>query len=370
MKTFLVGAAVVLLLGTLAPFIPTNNKWVRVLDFPRTQLALLLLVTLVCFLFVLQPANTVDLALIAVLLAALGWQVYRVIPYTPIAPLQVRWTNKSDLRSCFSLIVANVLMKNRDSEALLHVLRDADPDLVLLVETDDWWDTATRALEASYPHALRQPQSNEYGLILYSKLSLEEASIEFLVEDTVPSIHAQPRLPSGDSFAFYGVHPAPPPLSHTAERDAELLVVGRRAKASPLPAVVAGDLNDVGWSATSRLFRRISGLLDPRAGRGLYASYHAGYPFLRWPLDHVFHDPRFTVKEIRRLKPFGSDHFPIFVRLCLSHAVAEQQAPRNANPAEEAEATRKIDEGMGEDGISNEPVDRRCAYGVATRERR
>ena len=125
-------------------------------------------------------------------------------------------------------------------------------------------------------------------------------------------------------------------------------MVGREVRRRGGPTVVAGDLNDVAWSYTTRLFRRISRLLDPRRGRGMVNTFHARIPFLRFPLDHVFHSRHFLLEELRRLPAFGSDHFAIYARLAL-HEVAPRVHESPEPTGEERElAQRKIEKAVEE----------------------
>jgi endonuclease/exonuclease/phosphatase (EEP) superfamily protein YafD len=113
--------------------------------------------------------------------------------------------------------------------------------------------------------------------------------------------------------------------------------------------IVAGDLNDVAWSYTTRLFQKISGLLDPRIGRGRFSTFHAEYPILRWPLDHVFHSDHFRLVELKVLPAFGSDHFPILAALSFEPEKKKEQKEPEAGPEDQKEAQEKIDEGMREE---------------------
>lgn len=207
--------------------------------------------------------------------------------------------------------------------------------------------------ESGYCHAVKEPRDNKYGMLLYSRLELIDPEIRHLLKPGIPSMHTRVRLRTGACIWLHGVHPEPPSPTEadsSLPRDAELLIVGRESKGHDIPAVVAGDLNDVAWSYTTRLFQKTSTLLDPRKGRGMFNTYHAKIPLMRWPLDHVFHSEHFLLCDIRRLPAFCSDHFPVYVRLLLQpQAAGLQQAPKPDQKDKEI-ASEKIAEGGREAG--------------------
>jgi endonuclease/exonuclease/phosphatase (EEP) superfamily protein YafD len=312
---------------------PRAKSWqIRIFDFPRMQLAVLGAVAVVLAMLVEGGTRWPWIVLPIVSLAAVAYQLARIWRYSPLAPREVERSRQRDVRTRISLVLSNVLQDNRDSARLVRAIREADPAIMVFVETDQWWCQQLDVFARSHPHAVRCPLPNTYGMCVYSRLPLEDARVDFLVEDDVPSIQAIVRLESGDRVWLNCVHPQPPAPGEndsSAERDAELVLVARRVEKAALPVIVCGDLNDVAWSRTTRLFQKISGLVDPRKGRGYFSTFHAKYPFLRYPLDHVFHSSDFRLVEMRLLPFVGSDHFPVMAELSLEpDAARRQQAPR------------------------------------------
>jgi len=313
---YLVAGCIVV--ATVLPIWQTNLWWVRLCDFPRYQIAALALSVLILMPFTLGPLTAAELVLfVAVALAAL-WQISWIWRYLPGAPLEVpssgSWPGAPRV---FALLTTNVFQDCRDVDALLKIIGDADPDLILAVETDEWWcSRLSEALRTRYPYGLTYPLSNGYGMAMFSRLELLKPTIRFLVDDAIPSIKTGVRLRSGAVVDLYGLHPQPPaPLQDSTERDVELIRVGLEISRSGRPSVVLGDLNDVAWSPTTANFARAGNLRDPRQGRGFFNTYPARLPGLRYPLDYVFHTKHFSVCKMRVLPKTGSDHLPLIAVL-------------------------------------------------------
>lgn len=344
MALFIVGG--VMVAATLLPLLRHEAWWIRVFDFPRLQITFVLVILTAAH-AALGGRSLVDLLFLAALLVSLAIQGRRMFPYTRWARKEVETSTEPDPQATLRLLFANVLQSNHEAERLKKIIREADPDVVLTLETDRWWQAQLEEFETSHAHFVHQPQDNTYGMLLYSRLELIDPHVDFLVEKDVPSIHARVRLKSGQTVQLHCMHPRPPSPTEndrSTERDAELLIVGRQIARNPGPVIVLGDLNDVAWSHTNDLFQKISGLLDPRVGRGFFNTFNAKHRLVRFPLDHFLHSNDFRLVAFRRLAFFGSDHFPVLIELSLEPQAASEQPEPEAGGAEQREASEKIHE--------------------------
>lgn len=331
--------------------IPRDEWWIRGADFPRLQILALGIITLVAMLFGLSDWTLSTELLFLGLVAAVAYQLKMVLPYTPLWRKQVQKVKKAQFNpeQQISLLVANVLTPNHKYHLLIEHIETLKPDLVLTLESNSAWQQALSKIEQDYPFRVPVPLENLYGMHLYSRLPLNNTEVKFILSDEIPSIHTCLTLPSGVQVQLYCLHPKPPSPTEAKDstlRDAELLIVGDQIKDLDQSCIVMGDLNDVAWSRTTRLFQRISGLLDPRVGRYFMNTFHADYPLLRWSLDHIFHSTDFGLVEMKRLSHIGSDHFPVYVVLQTGRIFEQQHQALEQTAEDEQDAQEAIQDGI------------------------
>ena len=342
MRIALLAFGWVLILATVLPFVPRGVWWIRILDFPRTQITVFALVTVIVLAFRYEgdPWQRVTIAILSLCTA---YQLWELLAYTRLRRHQALPNESDEPERRLRVIAANVLMTNKNVAEYIEIIKREQPDIVVLAEPDTYWEHCLRIIETDYPYTMKCPLGNTYGMLLYSRLKLTEEQIRFRVQQDIPSFSAFVHLRTGDKVELHCLHPRPPHIGvDTHHRDAELVLVAKEVKDSPNPIIVTGDMNDVAWSHTTRLFLRISALLDPRIGRAFCNTFHAAHPLFRWPLDHLFHSRAFRLVELRRLEKTDSDHFPVLVDLSFEPEVRKEQERPQAEVGDLEEASEKI----------------------------
>ncbi|MCM4161837.1 endonuclease/exonuclease/phosphatase family protein [Antarcticibacterium flavum] len=345
LKSFLQSVGLVAIILTLLPFIAADFWWIRIFDFPHTQLTVLTFVALVTYFYKFDMKWVQDYVFVAVLTGCFLFQLTKIWPYIPHGNYELMEADATQDRPQVKFYIANVLQDNENPDKLIKDLTDKDPDLILLMETNTRWMQDVRPALEDYPHRVEVPLDNTYGMLLYSRLPLVDPEVKYLVDDSIPSIHTRFSLPAGEEIRLYCIHPTPPMPQHTpssTDRDAEMMLVAKSAKNSEMPVIVTGDFNDVAWSQTTRLFKDVSGLLDPRIGRGFYNTFNAKNPVMRWPLDHFFASDDFRLVNIGLGADIDSDHFPAVFVVSLEPEKAREQKREEPSEKQKEQATESI----------------------------
>jgi endonuclease/exonuclease/phosphatase (EEP) superfamily protein YafD len=310
---------------SLLSFVETNAWWVRYLDFVRLQLAFLLGAAIV-FHLAAGGARSRSGAVIAALgVLGLGYHAYRLYPYLGVVETMAVAAETCTEGDDLSVMVANVQKSNENRDTLLALVSEAEPDLLLLLETDAWWDEAIEPIADGYPEVVQHiPEEAEaFGMHLLSRFPLREPEILFWFDGETPTIRTDVILPSGEPVGFVGLHPRPPLYWSQ-------------------PRILAGNFNAVPWERISWRAMRIGELLDPRVGRGIYPTYDAQSWIMSWPLDQILFQDELGLVEFDRLPDFGSDHYPVLARLCLAPDLADRQSAPAIEPGDLAEAETAI----------------------------
>lgn len=332
-----------LVLGSFLPLIETDAWLVRYWDFLRVQIGFLLIVLLAIHLIASDRDGPRIVAAVLVL-AALAAHAFKLLPFTSVAPPVARVVEECTPGNDLRILSFNVQRSNEVAEALMRLVAESDPDLVLLMETDQNTDAALGPLEEDFPFIVRHVPEDvrHYGMHLLSRQPLVAPQVVFGFGPDTPAIVTGVRLDSGEVVRFQGLHPRPPVLfdQGTTRRDATLYRAALDAASSGRPSILAGDFNAVPWETTTMRTMRLGGLLEPRIGRGLFVTYGVESLWKGWPLDYIAYQDSFGLLGYRLLPNIGSDHRPVLAHLCLVPELAELQTV----PAVQPEDIRAVEE--------------------------
>ena len=329
------------------PLIETNTWWIRFLDFPRLQFAVALVLLLAGAAALRSQIGRFGWVVCTLGVLALGYHATKLYPFSGVPANAAVGPESCEPESSLTLMIANVQARNEDASDFLNLVDDVNPDLLLVMETDAWWDRHLAPLQAIF---LEKEQfipegHGAFGMHLLSKLPLVSPEFRFLFDAYTPTAVTGVELPSGEVIQFVGVHPHPPLgwSQPTTLRDGSLLASALLARSSASATIVAGDFNAVPWEPVTRRAARIGGLLDPRIGRGFYPTFRSDSVVVTWPLDQVLFQDTFGVLEFAVLPDIGSDHLPVMARLCHAPGTALLQAAPEPHPDDLEEAERSIE---------------------------
>jgi len=213
------------------------------------------------------------------------------------------------------VMLINVHTENQRYDLVKACIRENNPDLVVLEEVNDRWLTQLAGLNDTYPHSCEEPREDNFGILLLSKLPLENPEIVYLGEAEVPSVTAMIKF-GNNGLTILGTHPLPPgSQENTFLRNGQLSTIPKFLNGRKGSVVLLGDLNTTPWSHCFQRLLRETGLSDSSRGFGLQVSWPANLFPLRIPIDHCLLTPDLIVVNRWIASDVGSDHFPLVVEI-------------------------------------------------------
>ncbi len=298
----------------------------------RPQLAGLTLVALVFSLLLRHGA------LILVNIVLLAANVVPIFPHLT-SYLREPATAEAGGRS-LRLLSLNMRADATNRERFGALIRDENPDVILLTEMPPSIGSRMTPFEELYPHRLlgRSGPESFHEIGIFSRWPIASIQTMRVSRYRLPVIAADICPPSGERGAclhLITLHTMSPFGEGAAVRDQQLDVAARAAATQIGPTLMIGDLNITPWSPTfARLIdgtrlkdgSRLRGLTPTWAPRS-WSERVRGFtetlaPLAGLPIDHALASEDIALRASRVGPPVGSDHWPIIVDLQLPDLAA------------------------------------------------
>jgi endonuclease/exonuclease/phosphatase (EEP) superfamily protein YafD len=206
-----------------------------------------------------------------------------------------------------SVLSLNVYTANPNKQQVLDHVREADADVVFLMEVNSEWVAAMEPLKAKYPHSVATPREDNFGVALFSRIPWKREETFLLGRAEVQSVEIEISH-AGHDLRIIGTHPLPPvSRDYAAARDEQLRLLAQRVAQAAAPTLVVGDLNATPWSAGMRIVTK-DGKLGFRSLSPPWIPTWRADTMFAIPIDHALCTKPLVITQ-RKIGPdVGSDH--------------------------------------------------------------
>ncbi|MFP4314477.1 MAG: endonuclease/exonuclease/phosphatase family protein [Alphaproteobacteria bacterium] len=276
--------------------------WFTVIDFFRLHYALLALILM------FFAGITMNLPFLILNVITFTINLIRMRSFMPVFDRNPQCMDKT-------IFSVNAHKSNKKPEKLKKIIKNANPDVLLIMEMTDHLKDALKEELAYYPHTLSTCVRDGFSIYLLSKHPMEDKHVHHCPKGKTPLLCAKITL-NGTRYQIYSAHPKPV-LSKKwrYERYAYFKEIENILKKQNLPIIMLGDFNSVPWEPHFKNFLQNNGLKSTLDGQGYCITWPAFLPFFGVPMDHILieKDQRF---DNLCIGPYcGSDHYPISIDL-------------------------------------------------------
>lgn len=187
-----------------------------------------------------------------------------------------------------------------------------------LLEVDKVGLEKLTAIHDTFPYSLSQPREDSFGIAIYSKRPLSNASVKFFGLEDIPSLVAQITVHS-QPVSIIATHTLPPIRANYFHwRNQQLAEITHYIQFLNTPTILLGDLNMTMWSPFHSRFVQDSGLRNARSGFGILPTWPIQIPFLYIPIDHCLVSSKIQIISQQTGSKIGSDHLPLITDLVIN----------------------------------------------------
>jgi endonuclease/exonuclease/phosphatase (EEP) superfamily protein YafD len=231
-----------------------------------------------------------------------------------IIPIYFSPKNRSSIHGeIYRLLLVNVLCQNKRIVQVGELIKSESPDIILLLEPDEYWLRELKEYLDEYAYTCSQPRGDNYGIAFFSRLPVDNSEVHYFGELQIPSIEALIKFPDID-LSFIGTHLTPPKgRLNTYYRTRQLEDLSQHVNRNQYAGMICGDFNLTPWSVYFRNFTKESGLLDSTKGFGFQPTWPTWLAPIRIPIDHCLVSPGIKIINRKSGSRIGSDHLPVVI---------------------------------------------------------